>query len=249
PAEIPCGPQLGKAPSKEECTSISCPEPQQEGQRKGGLCQQTESQSQCARQHRKRQQPAVFPAEQPHQQLPQKSNERDAKDNEGQRMIPNPVHSAFPCFHSVFCCQKEKIHFPQTADVLQGSCAHAWSRCSSPDGALFHMEHLPAQKDRQPIIFAAGNEHLSPRDAVENELLPAGIQLTENVIQQQHRVFAGGVLVDFPLRQLQRQSRGAGLTLGRVGFGLPAVDGDDQIVLVGAGEAHPGGPLRPLVGF
>lgn len=74
------------------------------------------------------------------------------------------------------------------------------------------MEHLPAQKDRQPIIFAAGNEHLSPRDAVENELLPAGIQLTENVIQQQHRVFAGGVLVDFPLRQLQRQSRGAGLT-------------------------------------
>ena len=60
PAEIPCGPQLGKAPSKEECTSISCPEPQQEGQRKGGLCQQTESQSQCARQHRKRQQPAVL---------------------------------------------------------------------------------------------------------------------------------------------------------------------------------------------
>ena len=95
------------------------------------------------------------------------------------------------------------------------------------------MEHLPTQKDRQPIIFAAGNEHLPPRDAVENELLPAGIQLTENVIQQQHRVFAGGVLVDFPLRQLQRQGSRPGLPLRGILFCLPAIDPHCQIILVG----------------
>ena len=71
--------------------------------------------------------------------------------------------------------------------------ATAWPQGSSTDGALFHMEHLPAQHLGQPVILTAGDEHLSPRDAVENELLPAGIQLTENVIQQQHRVFAGSV--------------------------------------------------------
>ena len=58
----------------------------------------------------------------------------------------------------------------------------AWLRGSSTDGALLHVEHLPAQQDRQPVILTAGDEHLPPGNAVEDKFLPPGIQLAEYIV-------------------------------------------------------------------
>ena len=70
-------------------------------------------------------------------------------------------------------------------------------------------------------FFAAGDEHLPPGDAVEDILLPPGVQLRQHVIQQHHRVFADGVSVDLPIRQLQGQGRGATCPWGAEVTGAP----------------------------
>ena len=112
-----------------------------------------------------------------------------------------------------------------------------------------HMEHLAAQQLGQSVILAAGDKHLPPRDAVQDELLPTGIQLAEYIVQQQHRILSGDIFVNLPLRQLQGQGRRPGLPLGGILLGVPAVDGDQQVILVRPRQAQPGGPLRDLVGF
>ena len=52
------------------------------------LCQQTERQSQCARQNRKRQQIAPCPADQPHDQLPREINELVRRKPEWEALRP-----------------------------------------------------------------------------------------------------------------------------------------------------------------
>ena len=75
------------------------------------------------------------------------------------------------------------------------------------------MEHLAGEQGVQPVVFAAGDEHLSPGDAVEDILLPPGVQLRQHVIQQHDGVFPHGVSMDLPIRQLQGQRRRADLSL------------------------------------
>ena len=67
--------------------------------------------------------------------------------------------------------------FPQCVRPA-GTCA-AWPRGHRLLGkqALVHMQHLAPQQRRQPVILAAGDEHLSSGDAVEDEFLAAGVQL------------------------------------------------------------------------
>ena len=50
------------------------------------------------------------------------------------------------------------------------------------------MEHLAGEQGVQPVVFAAGDEHLPPGDAVEDILLPPGVQLAQDVVQQQNRL-------------------------------------------------------------
>ena len=102
------------------------------------------------------------------------------------------------------------------------------------------MEYLSSQQLGQPVVFAAGDEHLPAGDAVQHKFLPPGVQLTEHIIQQQHRILPGGVFVDFPLRQLQRQRRRPGLALGGVALGVPSVNGDQKVILMGPGQTQPG---------
>ena len=106
------------------------------------------------------------------------------------------------------------------------------------------MEHSSPQQTGQPVLLAAGDEHLSPRDAVQDKLLALRVQLAENVVQKKHGILPRRVLVDFSFRQLQRQGGGPGLALGGIGLCLPSVNSNEKIVLMGPGQAQPGGQLR-----
>ena len=84
------------------------------------------------------------------------------------------------------------------------------------------MEHFSVKEPSQPVVLTAGDKHLPPADAVEDKFLPFGVQLTEHIIQQQHRVLPQDLPVDLPCRQLQRQRRRPGLALGGIGPGAQA---------------------------
>ena len=100
------------------------------------------------------------------------------------------------------------------------------------------MEHLALEKRVQPVVFAAGDEHLSACNAVEDILLPPGVQLRQHVIQQHHRILSDGGFVNLPVRQLQTQGRSAHLALGAEMPGLQPIYRHGDIVLMRAGKAH-----------
>ena len=101
----------------------------------------------------------------------------------------------------------------------------------------------------EPAGFAAGDEHLPLVDLVQHEVLPPGVQLGQHIVQQQQRRFAALPLHQLPLRQLQADGSGAGLTLGTVGFQVDAGKSHIKIVLVGACETLTGFQFRPVVTF
>ena len=82
------------------------------------------------------------------------------------------------------------------------------------------MEGPAALQTLQFFLLAAGDEHLSPPDAVEDEGLPPGVQLGEDVVQQQDGPLPCLLLEDLPLGQLEGQRRRPGLSLGGVGLGV-----------------------------
>ena len=84
--------------------------------------------------------------------------------------------------------------------------------------------------------FAAGDEHLAGDDLVENEVLAALVQFGQNIVQEQHGLFTHFPAHELPLGQLQGDGRGAGLSLGAVGFQVDAGEGNVEIVLVVAGS-------------
>ena len=68
--------------------------------------------------------------------------------------------------------------------------------------AAVHAVDLAVRLEEGGVI-AAGDEGLLFLHAGEQILLAALVQLAEHVVQQHHGVFAHGVLMDLPLRQLQ----------------------------------------------
>ena len=112
--------------------------------------------------------------------------------------------------------------------------------------AVCNVKHLSFEQRSQPVVFAAGDEHLSALNAVEHEFLPPGVQLAEHIIQQQHRIFAHSVFVNLPLSQLDGQRSRPGLPLGRIGFCADATDEHRKIVFVRPGQAQPGRALCTL---
>ena len=95
--------------------------------------------------------------------------------------------------------------------------------------------------------FAAGDEDLTGNDLVQHEILPSGIQLRENVVQQQNGFFSPFPAHQFPLGQLQADGAGAGLPLGAVGLQVDLRQGNGKIILVGAGETLAGFHFCPVV--
>ena len=75
------------------------------------------------------------------------------------------------------------------------------------------MKYPAAHEPVEPVVFAAGDEHLPARDAVEHIFLPLRIQLAEHVVEQHHRILPDGVFMDLPVGQLHRQRRRAHLAL------------------------------------
>ena len=112
-----------------------------------------------------------------------------------------------------------------------------------------HGDDLPSRSSGDFLPLAAGDEGLAAADAVQNEFLPAWVQLAQNIIQQQNRVFPAFLQVDFPLRQLQGQGRRPGLALGGKASGQFLVDENVDIILMAAGEALAAVQLRFPVGL
>ena len=112
---------------------------------------------------------------------------------------------------------------------------------SAPDADDFPFFELPLGD------FAAGDEDLAAGDPPEDEVLAAGVQLGEDVVQQEDGPLAGVVLEKLPLGQLQGQGGRSGLALGGELPGRLAVDFGQQVVLVGTGQAGAGLHLRPGV--
>ena len=99
----------------------------------------------------------------------------------------------------------------------------------------------------KPSRFAAGDEHLPGDDLVQHKVLPPGVQLGQNIVQQQHRLLAPLSAHQLPLRQLQADGRRPGLTLRAVGLQVNAGEGHGKVILVGAGETLGGFQLRPIM--
>ena len=99
----------------------------------------------------------------------------------------------------------------------------------------------------KPAGFAAGDKNLAFRDLVQHEILPPGIQLRQHIVQQQHRLLSQSAGHQLPLRQLQADGGGAGLTLRAVGLQGNTVERHVKIILVRAGEALQGAQLPPLM--
>ena len=78
---------------------------------------------------------------------------------------------------------------------------------------------------RKPSRFTAGDKDLTFYDLIQDEILPAGIQLGKDIVQQQHRLFAPFSAHEFPLGQFQTDGRGAGLALGAVGLQIDTGQG------------------------
>ena len=98
------------------------------------------------------------------------------------------------------------------------------------------MHHLAAGALGNALVLAAGDERLSAAYAVEDKLLTAHIQFAQHIVQQQDRVLARFVKVNFTLGKLYRQCRRPRLTLTCKAACVLTVYRDDKIVLVSAGE-------------
>ena len=97
------------------------------------------------------------------------------------------------------------------------------------------------------LVLAAGDERLAAADAVEDELLAGGVELGENIVEQEDGIFARLGKEKIPLRELEGEGGRARLALGGKAPGGGAVDGDVQIVLVRAREAEAGFDLGAAV--
>ena len=82
---------------------------------------------------------------------------------------------------------------------------------------------------------------------VQHKVLPPGVQLGQNIVQQQHRLLAPLSAHQLPLRQLQADGCRPGLTLRAVGLQVNAGESNGKVILVGAGEALGGFQLRPIM--
>ena len=100
---------------------------------------------------------------------------------------------------------------------------------------------------RESSGLAAGDEHLTGHDLVQDEFLPSGIQLGKDIVQQEHRLFAELPGHQLPLGKLQADGGGTGLTLGAVCLQVDPRKGHGEVILVGTRQALPGVQLRPVV--
>ena len=95
--------------------------------------------------------------------------------------------------------------------------------------------------------FAAGDEHLSGDDLIQDEILPSLVKLREHIIQQKNRLFAPFPRHQLPLGKLQTDGRRAGLALRAVGLQIDAGKRYVKIILVRAGQALAGFNFRPVM--
>ena len=100
---------------------------------------------------------------------------------------------------------------------------------------------------REPSGLAAGDEDLAGDDLVQDEVLPAGIQLGKDIVQKEHRLLAEFPRHQLPLGQLQADRGGAGLALGAVGLQVDPRKAHGEVILVRARQALARLQLRPFV--